>query len=57
MYNIVIYINSVNPKPQTMKNLIRNKTLQATYGGDVMGESVVLGMLGAFLFFLGGGRR
>ena len=33
-----------------MKNLLSNKTLQATYGGDVIGGSVVLGMLGAFLF-------
>ena len=38
------------PKPQTMKNLLSNKTLQATYGGDVMGGSVVPGMLGASLF-------
>ena len=30
-----------------MKNLL-NKTLQATYGGDVIGGSVVSGMLGAF---------
>ena len=49
MYNIVIYINSVNPKPQAMKNLLSNKTLQATYGGDAIGGSVVRGMLGAFL--------
>jgi hypothetical protein len=33
-----------------MKNLIKNKTLQAPYGGDVIGGSVVRGMLGAFLF-------
>ena len=33
-----------------MKNLLLNKTLQATYGGDVIGGSVVPGMLGAFLF-------
>ncbi len=32
-----------------MKNLLSNKTLQATYGGDAMGGSVVRGMLGAFL--------
>ncbi len=32
-----------------MKNLLSNKTLQATYGGDVIGGSVVRGMLGAFL--------
>ncbi|MDB4442656.1 hypothetical protein N9219_04480 [bacterium] len=38
-----------------MKNLLSNKTLQATYVGDVMGGSVVLGMLGAFLFL--GGRH
>jgi len=31
-----------------MKNLLSNKTLQATYGGDVIGGSVVPGMLGAF---------
>jgi hypothetical protein len=41
---------NVNPKPQTMKNLLSNKTLQATYGGDAIGGSVVRGMLGAFLF-------
>ena len=34
-----------------MKNLLSNKTLQATYGGDVIGGSVVRGMLGASLFF------
>ena len=33
-----------------MKNLISNKTLQATYGGDVIGGSVVPGMLGAFFY-------
>ena len=33
-----------------MKNLLTNKTPRATYGGDVMGGSVVLGMLGASLF-------
>ena len=38
------------PKPQIMKNLISNKTLQATYGGDVIGGSVVPGMLGAFFY-------
>ena len=38
------------PKSQTMKNLLSNKTLQATYGGDVVGGSVVRGMLGAFLY-------
>ena len=32
-----------------MKNLLSNKTLQATYGGDVMSGSVGPGMLGAFL--------
>jgi hypothetical protein len=32
-----------------MKNL-STKTLQATYGGDVVGGSVVSGMLGAFLY-------
>ena len=32
-----------------MKNILSIKTLQATYGGDVMGGSVVPGMLGAFL--------
>jgi len=41
---------ATNPNPQSMKNLLSNKTLQATYGGDVVGGSVVLGMLGAFLF-------
>jgi len=33
-----------------MKTLLPNKTLQATYGGDVIGGSMVPGMLGAFLF-------
>jgi len=33
-----------------MKNILSNKTPQATYGGDVMGGSVVPGMLGASLF-------
>jgi hypothetical protein len=32
---------NVNPKPQTMRNLLSNKTLQATYGGDAIGGSVV----------------
>jgi len=32
-----------------MKNIL-NKTLQATYGGDGIGGSVVSGKLGAFLF-------
>ena len=42
-----------------MKNILSNKTLQATYGGDVIGGSVVPGMLGAFLFWKGGvyGKR
>jgi len=35
-----------------MKNLLSNKTLQATYGGDVIGGSVVPGMLGA-IFLIG----
>jgi len=35
-----------------MKNLLSNKTLQATYGGDVTGGSVVPGQLGAFLFLM-----
>ena len=34
-----------------MKNLSADKTLQATYGGDVIGGSVIPGMLGASLFF------
>jgi len=42
-----------NPKPQTMKNLLSNRTLQATYGGDDIGGSVVPGKLGAFLFLKG----
>jgi len=33
-----------------MKNLLSNKTLQATYAGDVIGGSVVPGQLGAFLY-------
>jgi hypothetical protein len=33
-----------------MKNL-SNKTLQATYGGDVIGGSVVSGQLGAFFVY------
>jgi len=39
-----------NPKPRTMKNVLSNKTLQATSAGDAIGGSVVRGMLGAFLF-------
>lgn len=46
VYTLISY----NPKPQTMKNLLSNKTPQAPYGGDVMGGSVVLGILGTFLF-------
>ena len=47
----ILCIHRSQPKPQTMKNLSANKTLQAIYGGDVMGGGpVVLGMLGASLF-------
>ena len=34
----MIYIDSVNPKPQAMKNLSENKTLQATCFGDEQGD-------------------
>jgi len=37
-----------------MKNLSADKTLQATYGGDVIGGSVIPGMLGAFSVLKGG---
>jgi len=34
-----------------MKNILSNKTLQATYDGDVIGGSVVRGQLGVFFLF------
>lgn len=40
-----------------MKNLLSTKTLKATYAGDVMGGSVVLGMLGRFSFEEGAQRK
>lgn len=45
-----IQIVQTNPKPQTMNNLLSNKTPQANRSGDAMSGSVVLVMLGAFLF-------